>query len=516
MLSAHRGALSFSFAFFAISIITALPSLAVKRVALVVGNGAYVHVPHLNNPPNDAQDMAAALKQLGFDVIPGIDIDKHAFDDKLHQFSQAIAGADVALFFYAGHGLQAKGVNHLIPIDATIADEYALELETITLDSVLKQMEQAKTKIVVLDACRNNPFASTLARSMGSRGVSENLGLAISVPSGVGTFIAYSTQPGNVASDGTGRNSPFAGPFKLHIMDPGVSLSDLMILVRNEVVTATDGVQVPWDDSALMGNFYFKEGVPPAPVSESKSGEAAEAWSWIKNTTDVSILQEFTRRFGDTTFGPLAKRRVDVLKGQSVAQTQSIPNLKAISLTPTKPSYDCKVHYMDAEVAVCNNPELAILDNELDRVYVRAAKKANSEQKQVLLFDQRHWLELRNGCLTDVRCLANQYRSRISSFGVGSLPGEKPTGQIFRTSFDCNSNYLPAEVAVCNNADLAQLDVELDRLYSQASHQSTSARRNQLLFEQRQWLQHRDICGTDYACIRLQYQARLGQLQAWK
>ena len=171
---------------------------------MVVGNGAYVHVPHLNNPPNDAQDMAAALKQLGFDVIPGIDIDKHAFDDKLHQFSQAIAGADVALFFYAGHGLQAKGVNHLIPIDATIADEYALELETITLDSVLKQMEQAKTKIVVLDACRNNPFASTLARSMGSRGVSENLGLAISVPSGVGTFIAYSTQPGNVASDGTG------------------------------------------------------------------------------------------------------------------------------------------------------------------------------------------------------------------------------------------------------------------------------------------------------------------------
>ncbi len=289
-----------------------------------------------------------------------------------------------------------------------------------------------------------------------------------------------------------------------------------MILVRNEVVTATDGAQVPWDDSALMGNFYFKEGPAAAPVSESKAGEAAEAWSWIKNTTDAAILQEFIRRFGDSTFGPLAKQRVDALKGQSVAQTQSIPNIKAISLAPTKPSYDCKAHYTDAEVAICNSPELAILDNELDRVYSRAAKKANSAQKQVLLSDQRHWLELRNACLTDVRCLANQYRTRISSFGVSSLPDEKPASQTLRPSFDCNSNYLPAEVAVCNNAELAQLDVELDRLYSQASHRSNPSRKNQLLAEQRRWVHHRDTCGNDTACIRLQYQARLGQLQAWK
>jgi uncharacterized protein len=515
MLKKLRAVL-FPLTFLAASLVTALPSLAAKRVALVVGNGSYLHVPHLANPPNDAQDVATVLKQLGFEVIPGIDIDKHTFDDKLHQFSQAIAGADVALFFYAGHGLQAKGVNHLIPIDAAVADEYALELETITLDSVLKQMEQAKTKIVVLDACRNNPFASTLARSMGTRGVSENLGLAISVPSGTGTFIAYSTQPGNVASDGAGRNSPFTGPFKLHIMDPGVSLNDMMILVRNEVVGATGGVQVPWDDSALLGNFYFKEGSAPVPVSDSRSGEAAEAWSWIKNTTDVAILQEFMRRYGDTTFGPLAQRRVDVVRGLSVGQSQTIPNIKAVSLAPTKPSYDCKAHYADAEVAICNNPELAILDNELDRIYTRAAKKGNSTQKQALLSDQRRWLDLRNACLTDVHCLANQYRTRISSFGVSSLPAEKPTGQTLRTSFDCNSNYLPAELAVCNNAELAQLDVELDRLYSQASHRSTLARKNQLLLDQRQWLHHRDTCGTDYACIRLQYQARLGQLQVWK
>ena len=178
-----------------------LPAVAGKRIALVVGNSGYAHVTNLDNPTNDAQDVAAALQELGFEVIIGIDLDKHSFDDKIHEFSRAIADADVALFFYAGHGLQAKGNNHLIPIDATIANEYDLELETVTLDSVLNQMEQAKTKVVILDACRNNPFARSLARSMGSRAVSENLGLAISVPSGVGTFIAYATQPGNVARD---------------------------------------------------------------------------------------------------------------------------------------------------------------------------------------------------------------------------------------------------------------------------------------------------------------------------
>jgi uncharacterized caspase-like protein/uncharacterized protein len=512
LLKGRRG-FHFSLTVLATFLITALPSLAAKRVALVVGNGGYVHVTHLDNPTNDAQDVAGALKELGFEVIPGIDIDKHTFDDKLHQFSQAMAGADVALFFYAGHGLQAKGINRLIPIDATIADEYGLDLETITLDSVLKQMEQAKTKIVILDACRNNPFARSLARSMGTRGVTENLGLAITVPSGTGTFIAYSTQPGNVASDGTGRNSPFTGPFKLHILDPGVSLTDVMILVRNEVVTATNGVQVPWDDSALMGKVYFKEGPAPTPIPESKSGEAAEAWSWIRNTTDLSILQEFVRRYGDTSFGAQAKQRLDEMRRQAAAQTQVIPNIKAVSLSPTKPSYDCKVHYKDAEVTICNNPELSILDNELDRLYSRTAKKSNPTQKQALLSEQRRWLELRDACSTDVRCLENQYRTRIASFGTSSLPDDKAATRTFRPSFDCNTNFLPAEVAVCNNTELAQLDVELDKVYSQTAHRSTQGRRNQLLVEQRQWIHDRDTCGSDPACIRLQYQARLGQLQ---
>ena len=222
--------------------------------------------------------------------------------------------------------------------------------------------------------------------------------VAISVPSGVGTFIAYATQPGNVARDGDGRNSPFTGPFKLHITKPGVSLSDLMILVRNEVVASTNGLQVPWDNSALLGKFYFKEG--PATESEmpvSSSGAAAEAWSWIKNTTDFAILEEFIRRYGDSTFGAAAKKqRADLRLRQAGAQAQVIPNLKAISLAPMQPSYDCKVHYKDAEVTICNNPELSILDNELDRLYSQTSKRLFAAQRRLLIAEQRQWVEARD------------------------------------------------------------------------------------------------------------------------
>ncbi len=491
------------------------PATAAKRVALVVGNGAYGRESQLVNPPNDAADMASALSDLDFDVITGIDLDKRGFDGKLREFSRALAGADVALFFYAGHGLQAKGVNHLIPTDATIANEYDLQLETITLDAVLTQMEQAKSRIVILDACRNNPFARTLARSMGSRSVNENLGLAISLASGLDTFIAYATQPGNVAGDGTGRNSPFTAPLKVHIRQPGVSLTDLMILVRHDVVTATEGAQVPWDHSALLGKFYFKEGPAVEPdAAQSATGDAAEAWGWIKNTTDVAILEEFIRRYGATTFGATARQKLEALQSrQPQARVTVIPNIKDVSLRPVQPSFDCKVHYKDSEVTVCNNPELSILDNELDRVYGQASRGRGGAQREALTAQQRQWLAQRDSCSTDVDCLAEQYRARIRD--LAALPSQGAAANA-QPSFDCKKHYLPAEVAICSNADLARLDVDLDKAYSQTSRGLSTSRRQALVMEQRQWLRGRDTCGSNVSCIGLQYQARLGQLQTWR
>jgi uncharacterized caspase-like protein len=235
------------------------PASAEKRVALVVGNTHYEHSPALTNPANDAEDVARVLKILGFEVLLGLDLDKRAFDLKVRDFALALSQADTALFFYAGHGLQVSLQNYLVPVDAKIARERDLDFEVVRLDFILKQMElerEGKTNIVFLDACRDNPFTETLARTMGTRAISIGRGLA-EVQTGVGTFIAYSTQPGNVASDGSGRNSPFAAALKRHLPEPARNLTNIMINVRKDVLDATQGRQVPWDHSALTEDFYF-------------------------------------------------------------------------------------------------------------------------------------------------------------------------------------------------------------------------------------------------------------------
>jgi uncharacterized caspase-like protein len=221
------------------------------------------------------------LEEVGFGVVLGLDLDKRGFDAKVREFSRVLAGADTALFYYAGHGLQVAGRNHLVPVDAQLQNERDLDFEAVPLYFVLKQMEierEGKTNIVFLDACRDNPLARNLARSMGTRSASIGRGLA-QVETGVGTFIAYSTQPGNVALDGDGRNSPFTAALVKGVKQPGRNLTAVMIEVRKEVLATTGGRQVPWDHSALTGDFYFHlaslpgmpRPTPGAPAAESEA-----------------------------------------------------------------------------------------------------------------------------------------------------------------------------------------------------------------------------------------------------
>jgi uncharacterized caspase-like protein len=265
-------------------LISALVSLSApahtqSRVALVIGNSAYRHTPRLINPINDARDTAAALAALGFAVSEAIDLDKHALDQALHAFAVRSAGAATALVFYAGHGLQVSGQNYLLPVDARLESERDLDFEAVRLDLILRQLEtgrEDRTSLVFLDACRDNPLARNLARAMGGRSIERGLA---PVQSGAGLFIAYSTQPGNVARDGTGRNSPFAAALLRHIAAPGYNVSALMIAVRRDVMAATGGRQVPWDHSALTGEFYFNPwtgivtGSVPAPAPAPRSLE---------------------------------------------------------------------------------------------------------------------------------------------------------------------------------------------------------------------------------------------------
>lgn len=271
---------------------TAGPVLASKRVALVVGNAAYLHAPPLANPMNDARDISERLKALGFEVHTGLDLDKAAFDAKVRDFSSSLETADVAILFYAGHGLQVAGQNYLVPVDAKLAKERDLEFEAVRLEFVLKQMElgrEDKTNIVFLDACRDNPLSRSLARSMGTRSASIGKGLA-QVDAGVGTFISYSTQPGNVALDGKGANSPFTAALVKRMSEPSRSLTGVMIDVRKDVIAETGGQQVPWDHSALTGEFFFDPNAKPgdAGALQSRVKELEQDLQKRSNTANIA------------------------------------------------------------------------------------------------------------------------------------------------------------------------------------------------------------------------------------
>jgi uncharacterized caspase-like protein len=240
---------------------------AQKRVALVMGNSGYQHTGKLANPTNDASDMVDVLKAHAFQVIEGYDLTKPAMEAKLREFARALTANEVGLFFYAGHGLQVSGTNYLVPVDARLEDASGLDFELVRLDLVQRTMErEVATNIIFLDACRDNPLARNLARALGTRSVEIGRGLA-PTQGGAGTLISFSTQPGNVALDGTGRNSPFAAALVKHLIAPKDDLSAILIDVRNQVMKATQDRQVPWEHSALRGRFYFglSSGAPPTP-----------------------------------------------------------------------------------------------------------------------------------------------------------------------------------------------------------------------------------------------------------
>ncbi len=256
-----------------------------KRVALVIGNGAYVYAAPLANPKNDAEDMASALKALGFTVILATDLTKAAMDRKVLEFALALEGAEAAVFHYSGHGLQVGGANYLVPVDAKLETAASLDFEMVRLDLVQRTMErETKTNILFLDACRNNPLARNLARALGTRGVQVASGLA-PAESGVGTLISFSTQPGNVALDGIGRNSPYSGPLVHAIGTPGEDILSILTGVRKEVLEKTNGKQVPWENHALLAKFYFVE-----PKAEARRTLKRAAQQWISKRVTTQPL----------------------------------------------------------------------------------------------------------------------------------------------------------------------------------------------------------------------------------
>ncbi len=294
-----------------------------QRVALVVGNGAYQFTARLGNPRNDAADMSATLRRLGFRVIEGFDLGKAEFDLKIREFAAALRGAELGVFFYAGHGLQVAGRNYLVPVDSRLESASALDFEMVRLDLVHATMQrEAATSILFFDACRDNPLARSLARSLGTRSADVGSGLA-AVEGGVGSLISFSTQPGNVAADGKGRNSPYSGALVRRLGAAEDDLSAVLIAVRNDVMKETNARQVPWEHSALTRRVYLHPAAPaaasspaplPPPGAHIRLSEAAEAWNAARETRSVAVLEAFLARYGGTFYAELARARLRELR----------------------------------------------------------------------------------------------------------------------------------------------------------------------------------------------------------
>jgi uncharacterized caspase-like protein len=239
---------------------------AEPRVALVVGNAAYPTAA-LRNPVNDAKVIAERLRKLGFDVTLRTDVTQREMTRAVSQFGQSLKPGAVALFYFAGHGMQVKGRNFLIPVDAEIATEASVRSEAVDLDLLLEQLGPARLSMVILDACRNNPFENRF-RSGGGGGLAQ-----IDAPKG--TLLAYATAPGKVASDGLGAHGLYTSELLRAIEAPGAKVEEVFKAVRVNVIKATGGEQVPWESSSLTGDFYFRP--PAAPADTGKATREAAA-----------------------------------------------------------------------------------------------------------------------------------------------------------------------------------------------------------------------------------------------
>lgn len=291
------------------------PALAEKRMALVIGNGAYAVGP-LANPTNDSQLVAGSLEWAGFEVTHVQDLDYRSLQRAVIDFGRDLkdAGEDtVGLVFYAGHAIQANGENYLIPVDSDIQDELDLDIQALPVSILMRSLETAGNRLnmVVLDACRNNPFAA-MNRS-GTRGLAK-----IDAP--FGTLLAYSTAPGDVATDGEGRNSPYSAALAKAIQVPGLPVEQLFKRVRVDVMERTGNRQVPWESSSLIGDFYFTPGVqtvqPDQPAVTPDSGDDAEIAYWKSIATSGNPLdfQGYLAAYPNGTFKDVAEQRIAALQ----------------------------------------------------------------------------------------------------------------------------------------------------------------------------------------------------------
>ena len=334
--------------------IFAAPGLAAQRVALVIGNASYAHAPALANPLNDAADIGAALGRLGFAVTRLDNADQAALRRGLQEFALAASALEIAVVFYAGHGIEVDQRNFLVPVDARLLSDRDVEFETVPLELVSRAVERAKgLRLIILDACRENPFAPSMQRAGATRAIGR--GLARIEPSGE-TLVAYAAKEGTLASDGAGRNSPYSAALLGHLEEPGLEVYQMFRKVRDAVLASTGGRQEPFTYGSLSSQGAYLAARPAAAGAPSKAATPAASgigsdrltaeqiaaerlagekellfWESVKDSEDPADLQAYLDRYPGGTYETLARNR---LKRMADTPLQAAPQVAAVPARP--------------------------------------------------------------------------------------------------------------------------------------------------------------------------------------
>jgi hypothetical protein len=311
-----------------------------ERVALVIGNSAYQDVAPLENPKNDATDLATALERIGFSVTLAIDLDNQGMRGALREFRDKANGADMAIVYFAGHGVEIAKQNYLIPVDAHLETDSDVLFDTIPIDLINEAVSGAKTlRMVLLDACRNNPFLGKI-RVAEDTGRSLGRGLGAFEPIG-GTLVAFASKGGTIALDGAGRNSPFMEGLLAHIEEPGLDIMLMMRKVRDTVLEETGNRQEPFVYGSLPGReIYLVEPTEQAAVVQPPAGSAAPAlsnpaqedfaWSLVKDSADPEQIKSFIRNFPGGAHFDEALARLQTLSQTPDVQVADLPEAPEI------------------------------------------------------------------------------------------------------------------------------------------------------------------------------------------
>jgi hypothetical protein len=363
-----------------VAILLSAGSAQARRVALVIGNSDYKNVAALDNPGNDASDIAASFERLGFEVLK---VRNGTFDGMrrgLLDFARRARGSEIAIVFFAGHGMEVGGENYLIPVDAELKADVDVDHEAIALKTVTPLVENAsRLGVVILDACRNNPFAAKMQRTVRTRAVSR--GLAAVEPTG-NVLIAFAAREGTTAADGAGRNSPFTASLLKHIETPGLEINFLFRNVRDDVLDATRRAQLPFVYGSLSREaIYLKAALPvvPPPVVQGPAPDEV-VWNLVKDSRDPAQFTRFLSEYPASAYRGEAEKRIAALNAEMVrrpAPDDVVWNLVKDSRDPAQFSrfvgeFPKSQHRAEAE------KRLAALKTEQDAANAAAQSAAQS------------------------------------------------------------------------------------------------------------------------------------------